>query len=262
MNGNSKRPIWLDDLIRTIGFLTRVPMPAPDAIDRPLMRAAWAFPVAGAIVGGAGALALLMSDHAGLPMIASALIALAVTALVSGALHEDGFGDFFDGIGGGIGGGGDPARRISIMRDSQAGNFAVLALVMATGLKAVALASAPQASDAALLLIVVHMIARSVIAPVAQLLPPADSKGLGHGAGRPGWGSALAGTAIAVAASLGLVPWPGVMAALAVACVAALLVAFWAKRVLGGHTGDVFGTVEQMAEIGILLAYAAAHAKP
>ena len=50
-----------------------------------------------------------------------------VTAMVifTGGLHEDGLGDFDDDLGGG-----NPARRLAIMHDSRAGNFAILSLVL------------------------------------------------------------------------------------------------------------------------------------
>ena len=45
--------------------------------------------------------------------------------IFTGGLHEDGLGDFDDDLGGG-----NPARRLAIMHDSRAGNFAILSLVL------------------------------------------------------------------------------------------------------------------------------------
>src|SRR5574338_27075 len=92
-----------------------------------LAAAAGLFPLIGVGIGTCAALALLASFHIGLHPLACAMIALAVAALVSGALHEDGLADFFDGLGGGR----TPEQRLAIMGDSRLGSFGGLALVFA-----------------------------------------------------------------------------------------------------------------------------------
>lgn len=54
------------------------------------------------------------------------LAAIVIRILVTGALHEDGLADFFDGFGGG---GKDRERILSIMKDSHIGTFGVLGLI-------------------------------------------------------------------------------------------------------------------------------------
>ena len=53
------------------------------------------------------------------------LTAIAARLLITGALHEDGLADFFDGFGGG---GKDRSRILAIMKDSHIGTFGVLSL--------------------------------------------------------------------------------------------------------------------------------------
>ena len=126
------RPWWADDLLHALMFLTRLPVPAAARGDRPLMHTGWAFPLVGLLVGAFGGSALWLGAHSGIPLLASALIALALTAFVTGALHEDGLADLADGFGGG----GTKERKIEIMRDSRVGSYGVLALVIVTGIKA------------------------------------------------------------------------------------------------------------------------------
>jgi adenosylcobinamide-GDP ribazoletransferase len=64
-----------------------------------------------------------------------------------------------------------------------------------------------------------------------------------------------------LAAALGLWPLallglPGLVGA-AVGGVLALLLALTARRLIGGHTGDVLGGVEQACELGVLLGVSA-----
>jgi adenosylcobinamide-GDP ribazoletransferase len=90
-----------------------------------------------------------------------------------------------------------------------------------------------------------------------QVLSPARSEGLGASAGQPD--RFTAGTALllaAVVAGLALSPVAAI-AAIAAAAAAAAAVAWLAIRQIGGHTGDVLGTIEQAAEIAALLAVVA-----
>lgn len=61
------------------------------------------------------------------PHTISVLLAIATRILVTGALHEDGLADFFDGFGGGAG---DRKRTLDIMKDSHIGTYGVVGLVL------------------------------------------------------------------------------------------------------------------------------------
>jgi hypothetical protein len=117
----------LGDVIAACGLLTRLPLPQRAVTAGP--RAAWAWPVVGAVVGflsaAAGALALWL----GLPVGVAAAVALATSAMVTGGLHEDGLADTADGLFGGW----TRERRLEIMKDSRIGSYGMLAL-MITGL--------------------------------------------------------------------------------------------------------------------------------
>ena len=71
---------WVRDLVVAARFLTRLPTPAIDTGDRKLMRASWCFPVVGAGIGCIGGLAAWLGQSLGLPIVASALLAIAATA--------------------------------------------------------------------------------------------------------------------------------------------------------------------------------------
>ena len=55
------------------------------------------------------------------------VLAIAMRLLVTGALHEDGLCDFFDGFGGG---GNDRQRILDIMKDSRIGTYGVIGLLV------------------------------------------------------------------------------------------------------------------------------------
>ena len=240
-----------DELRLALGFLTCLPVIAPAEIPPgALAQGSWAFPVVGTAIGLLGAGAYALAAALGLPPLAAALSALAVTAVMTGALHEDGLADSADGLFGGA----DRAQRLAIMRDSRSGTYGVLALVLTVGLRAAALAALGDAGRVAAALVAAHAAARGGFPLLLRALDPARADGLGATAGRPeaglAWGAAALGGAIALIA-LGL--GAGIVA-LIVTGAAMALVAGLARRRIGGYTGDILGAAEQVGEIVMLLA--------
>lgn len=250
-----------EDLLLALRFLSRLPLPALEAEDSPfaapsLSRIAYVMPLAGAVIGLVGGAVLLLAYAAGLPSVLCA--ALAVTALVmaTGAFHEDGLADTADGLGGGR----DRDSRLSIMRDSRIGTYGTVALVLSLILRVsaiqtlldwagpgrcvLALAAAGAASRAAGVLLL-------------QSLPPARAEGTGASAGVPGPdATAHCLMVAALVVAVVLVPLFGVGAAFAglIAPAAAwFVIDRFARRLLGGQTGDVAGAAQQVAEIAFLL---------
>src|SRR5260370_12044026 len=119
-------------------FVTRLPVPHSAPVDSgDVAHASWAFPVAGALVGSAGALTYAIASGIRLPPALAAALALGATLLITGCLHEDGLADTADGLGGGR----DRARKLEIMRDSRLGTYGACALMMSLLLRWTALAA-------------------------------------------------------------------------------------------------------------------------
>jgi adenosylcobinamide-GDP ribazoletransferase len=253
---------WRRDLFLALSFFTRLPAgflapePAPSSESvtpqAKLGEASRAFPLAGLVVGLAGGLAYWIAVKIGLSGLLAAFLAVGATAALTGALHEDGWADFADGLGCR----GDRIRKLAAMKDSHIGSFGVLALIFATGVKTVALAQlyAPDGVDRVMTaLIAAHVLSRAVLPLAMRSLPLATSQGLAVMAGRP--------TAQGVYVALGLgfvitffaVFLPAAIVAVIVAIVAAALVGAIAKRQFGGYTGDVLGAIQQVAEIAVLV---------
>jgi len=241
-----------DDAAAALVFLTRIPVPwYVPAIEQRLHRASVWFPVVGIVVGGIGATVAWLATAAFGPLIA-ALLAVTVTAAVTGAFHEDGLADTFDAAGAG-----DRASALAIMRDSRMGTFGGLALGLVTALRVAALAALGPAAPAAL--VGAHTLARYAALPLIRWLAYARADG---GAAKPfagGIGGAALAIATAVTAAVTLALWQAT--ALAVWAVAALIVAAgagWARRRLGGITGDVLGAANQLVETAAYLVLVAA----
>ncbi len=125
----------LPEFLLAFTFLTRAPTPQFELPEgSSLGTAVWAFPLVGALVGLTGGAAFLALEALlGFPASQlSMVLALVAMVLMTGALHADGWADFWDGIGGGR----TRARKLEIMRDSHTGTYGVLALVAALAITA------------------------------------------------------------------------------------------------------------------------------
>jgi len=239
-----------DDAALAVGFLTILPVPAVDPGPRGLGRAAAWFPLVGALVGaGAGGV------RAGAQPLVGALPAtvLAVVALVAltGALHQDGLADTADGLGAR---GGGRERRLAAMRDSAIGTFGVLALIGWSLLLVAALAGL---SDAHALAALIAAGAAGRWAALLHALGAAPARGDGLGAGfafaRP---ALAAASALAIAAALIACGPDGGALALGAAAATAALLTVYARRLLGGRTGDTLGATVALAEVTVCVVLA------
>jgi adenosylcobinamide-GDP ribazoletransferase len=216
-------------------------------------------PIAGALVGLAGALVLALATNLGLAPLPAATVAIAALLLVTGAMHEDGLADLADGFGGGA----NPERKLEIMRDSRIGTYGSAALVIALVLRIGALAGlvATDLGLAAAVLVAAGAMSRTAgLLPLA-LLPPARAAGAGFAARPPSLGALRIAAALAIAcACLPLLAGrslPRIIAACVAAALAAYAVSALARRQIGGQTGDVAGAAQQAAEIAVLLVFSA-----
>lgn len=257
--------VWSDLCVALI-FLTRIPLRSPAAAEpAALARAAWCFPLVGLAVGSASLVVLSAGLWIGLPPWVAALLGLAASLSVTGALHEDGLADMADGFGGGWTG----DRRLEIMRDSRLGSYGAIALFLSLALRAAALA-ALAAADAAVLataLLSAHVAGRALIPTVMATTPLARRDGQSASAGQASCSAAAVslflGAGLLCLAALptfgdpSFVLWFVFLAVLLLALVFFAIRAV-ARRAIGGYTGDVLGGLEQCGEIAVLLAALAA----
>lgn len=233
-------------MLTAVQFLTRLPVPGwvghgPGQLDRAMRY----LPLVGIGVGLLGA-AVLTFAGAGLPRPAAAVLSVAATLLLTGALHEDGLADTLDGLFGGATR--DDALRI--MRDSRLGTYGAAGLAVALGLKVAALSALPAAGAA---LVAGHAGSRFFVVCVLARQPYARARGKAA----PVAGG-VGAVELAVAGCCGVLPLlllgDRALPALLLAAGLAWGMARWFRRRLGGYTGDGLGAVQQVTELAILLA--------
>lgn len=256
------QPRWrdrLDEIVAATIFLTRLPIrfqkPWPADLNR--RATAW-FPLVGALVGIVGGLVFVVALALGIPALAAALLGVAAQILLTGGFHEDGLADTADGFGGGK----DVETKLSIMRDSRVGTYGALALLIAVGLRAAALASLAGlgAWGAIGVMLAVGAASRAPAVAIAHWLAPARPDGVSadHGLPPP-WAVVTAGISGAIAFVVLAISagWTAGLVALILVPLAAAGLAFLAKWQIKGQTGDVLGASQQVSEILGLLAAAA-----
>lgn len=216
--------------------------------------------LAGALIGTPGGATIALAlGLLHLPALPAAGLAVAVSVLVTGALHEDGLADTADGLGGGR----TPARRLEIMRDSRVGSYGVTAVALALILRVTLLASLAESMGAWVGLAVIAGAALSRAGALVPLwlLPPARPEGLSASAGRPDAGAMALALGSGVVIALALLGWSFGLAHILAACGAAFLCVLplvaLARRLIAGQTGDIAGAAQQVSEIGFLMILAA-----
>lgn len=235
----------LKDIYLSVVFLTRLPAPGwQEAADRKLATGMWAFPIAGVLVATIAGLVYAVGDALGLPVYISALFAVVAMIIATGGLHEDGLSDLADGVWGGA----DPARRLEIMSDSRIGAYGAIALIVSVAGRAAAIATISEPLFVLGALVAASAISRAMMPAMMAFGTPAKPSGLGAGAGTPD--GATWCIALLVAAAIAAIAAPaGWLICIIAATAGAVLIAWFARRTLGGYTGDVLGAGQQVAEL-------------
>jgi adenosylcobinamide-GDP ribazoletransferase len=228
-------------VLGAFGFLTILPTggvfpPQPGRVF------AW-FPLVGAVIGGA------VYAAARLPTPLAPFLALTVWVVLTGGLHLDGFADACDGLLAVT----TPERRLTIMRDPQAGSWAVVGLVLLLLGNYAALAALPDPRP----LLLIPVLGRWVMVIAVAVFPYARSDGLG-GAYREGLGppQVTVATLLTLAAVGGMALWVGwsVGVLLLPALLTLAIGGGWAARQLGGGlTGDVYGGLCEVMQLAALI---------
>jgi adenosylcobinamide-GDP ribazoletransferase len=238
-------------------FLTIIPVKDLELSEQEMGSSTAVFPVVGLIEGVLLAISALIFLKIFTPEVTNALLVL-ILVILNGGLHLDGLSDTFDAIASGA----DYKRKLAIMKESSAGPFGVIAIVMTLLLKyvllnAVLLHSVSKVYYAVLILMPVS--SRWLIVATACYGKSARPDGLGRMfIEYTGNKEMLTATSITIliAFLISILTLQYsffifyIMFALPVLYMFNFLATWFFKKYFGGLTGDSFGTVN---EIGVLL---------
>ena len=116
----------MNAILASLVFFTRLPFWRIKEVPKEYFKHVVAYwSLSGWLTGGIMALVYWIAGMV-LPVGVAVMLALLSRLLVTGALHEDGLADFFDGFGGGT----DRESTLRIMKDSHIGSYGVLGLIV------------------------------------------------------------------------------------------------------------------------------------
>jgi adenosylcobinamide-GDP ribazoletransferase len=244
MTHNVQNPNPITGFALAWRLLTVIPLLfVPDDTEHSPGRAAGYFPLVGLILG----LLLAGVGHfffSFLPEGLAAALLLALWAGLTGLLHLDGFMDSCDGLLPPR----DPARRLEIMKDSRVGAFGVVGVILLLLIKFNALAALPT-SYRLPILITTPVLARWAMTWAMARYPLARTEGLSvfFKTGL-GWTQVGLASVVAIAVSVLLLGWLGVLL-LTVTWLTTALIARLAMARISGLTGDVYGAICEVVEV-------------
>jgi adenosylcobinamide-GDP ribazoletransferase len=236
--------------VAALAFLTRIPVGRWVVLGGDdVARGAVLFPVVGAGIGALVGLVVVGLD-ARLTVLLAAALAVAVEALLTGAIHFDAVADGADALGA-------PTREraLQIMREPAIGAFGATALVLDVAVKVAALAAVATGPDAILVVAAAYALGRTAPLVLSWALPYARPEG-GSGAvftGGAGEISRALGAGLGVGLTVAILGSRGIVL-VGAAALALAVIGFVAQRRVGGVTGDVLGAATELATTVALVA--------
>ncbi|WP_370224504.1 adenosylcobinamide-GDP ribazoletransferase [Pararhodobacter marinus] len=229
-----------------LAFLTRLPAGPLDSAD--FARAPAWFTAVGLGLGIASAGIWWLAAWVWPPVLA-ALAAVVALLMTTGALHEDGLADTFDGLGSGR----PTERALEIMRDSRIGSFGAIALGIVLAARVAALAALGLGAPVAL--IAGQALSRAGMTLMLRRGPYVRATGAATGMTGPmgahRW-ALIGAVALAIVITAVTLGW-AVLGGLAGLVVAQLAIRGWAVARLRGITGDILGASQALGDLGFLL---------
>ena len=239
------------DLLRlSLLFYTRIPVGHVEYHEERMGESFRYFPLLGAIVGAVMAGIYALAGYY-LPNAVAAVMSVIVGLVVTGGMHEDGLSDYCDAFGGYH----DRDTTLRIMKDSSTGVYGILGLVMLLMSRVVLLSYIPY-ETAIGTIVAMAVVARWMPILVMRLSTYArksDEASKATHLRQVVTTKTLLIAAVWALLALLLLPWQAAVVAPVLMIGQSLLIMRISNKRIGGHTGDVLGAIECLAELMLLL---------
>ena len=249
---------YVADVVRSLGFLSRFNLSARwfEGFDGQYTVAARGFPAAGLLVTLPAAVVAATLASLGLPAPLSAVLGVAALIASTGALHEDGLADSFDGLGRST-----AEERLQAMRDHALGVFGATALLLVT-IARLACVTILSASPIGVVIgwSLSAAVGRGAMVYLWSSSTAASASGAAYSAGRPNARAMRFGMVSCAVIALPTLWWFGPWALVLATALCAGTVRLVRKTFvdpIGGHTGDILGATATLCETVTLLSLAA-----
>lgn len=234
----------------SILYFSRLPLPFKVAYNKDYQQKVLTWlPLVGSMVGGIGALVFYLF-FLFLPQMVSVLLSVSAMILATGAFHEDGFADVCDAFGGGY----SKEQRLTIMKDSRVGAYAVIGLILLFALKISALAGI-NPETVILVLIASQTLSRWPIILITKRWKYAretnDSKSVDTSK-QLNFFRIVFALLLSVAPLFFFYSWI-VFFSVPLLIIISLLFGVWFNNKIDGYTGDCLGAVQQVNELAFYI---------
>ncbi|CAI8450512.1 MAG: Adenosylcobinamide-GDP ribazoletransferase [SAR116 cluster bacterium MED-G04] len=255
------------DILAAAMLLTRIPVKWPvkwpvkfhdghvegegsDEAEPDTARSYWAFGLIGLGVSAIPAMLAAVLIGAGVPALAAAAVIMALIALLTGGMHQDGLADVADSLGGR-----DPEHRLTIMRDSAIGSFGTIGLITVSVMTLASIADLASHSVEMMVggVITAATLSRAMMAIQRVLNDPPTSQGLAHLTGRPSAAVAAIATLTSLVIAIVFSGFGPAFLVLAVGAVITLALGRFLQAWVGGVNGDGLGATQQLSEAAMLI---------
>jgi len=258
----SARGQWAEQwqlLLLAISFFTRIPVNISAQVSAKMLNeASRYFALVGLFIGAGSAFAFYLAAMI-MPAALALLVAMATSVLLTGAFHEDGWADVWDGFGGGW----TVENKLNIMKDSRLGTYGAAALFFILMFKYQTLLALIQQNMASTtlvnealsvlsILVLGHCLSRvlatSLIVDMPYVSEDATSKvkPLAQALSNNSFLTLLATGAVIILFTLSFsVAWKLVLVLL----LTRWCLKRWFTQQLGGYTGDCLGAAQQLSEV-------------
>ncbi|MCF6095379.1 adenosylcobinamide-GDP ribazoletransferase [Microaerobacter geothermalis] len=232
--------------LSTLLFLTRLPFPHSTDANFAMKASLPFFPIVGLIIGSAVYFADLLLQIFFPSTIVAALL-LIILFFMTGGLHTDGLIDMADGLLSHR----SREQMLSIMKDSRVGAMGATVAILYFLLKWSALKEIPAVWRFEVL-ITMPVISRLAMVWAISLWPYARKKGMGSAFKAEGKWPVFLATLISLVLVYLIWKWTGVLV-MGSALLFTFLLASLISRRLGGLTGDIYGGINELIELWVLL---------
>lgn len=245
-----------------VSFLTRIPVVIRfDVTDTLLNQASRYFALVGVGLGVILATLFYCLQFV-FPASLCVLLTMALSILMTGAFHEDGWADVWDGFGGGW----QVSQKLTIMKDSRLGTYGAAALIIILMMKYQSLILLSEQLNVILFAIIAgqclsRVVATSLIINMDYVSEDATSKvkPLAMHLSKVSLFVLLFSgmMLLVVALFLAVISWQSALLIIVILVLLRVVVMQWFKSQLGGYTGDCLGAAQQASELSIYLTLAA-----
>ncbi len=249
---------YWQQFVFAVKFMTRIPLPFEVDYTEELPAKSMAYyPLVGAIIG---IILICVNIIMSLlfPYSVVNIIILITLIYLTGGLHLDGFMDSIDGLFSGR----KRDKILEIMHDSRTGAFGVIGVVLLLLLKYILLLELSGASRNSVIFIM-PVISRWLLVYVAYKYPLATGSKLGRGFSnfisikQPIIASCWLLVLIIIVNIIGVFSLYQILVIFALCWLFTLIIAFKVKKKLNGLTGDIYGAINEMVEVMVLLVFLA-----